>query len=446
MKVLIARVDGQRACGPCAGHPDPYVCPRCAGPSSPVTGDACDRCAVEDRLEALFHDLAPEAAVQLLPLRTALVAAEHPRTVLVWLRNSASARMLSRIAASGRLPTHADLDTIAASDRGAAQCADHLRAVLVAFGTLPARDEHLAAIERHLTRTLVRHSQYTELLKPYVRWSVLPRARRRAARAASTGGRARWAYTRVNCAVAFLTHLASLGLGLSDATQQHVDRWLATGPSTRYELRDFLVWTARHGRSRELLVPHRGKAEPEGLDADVHWDLLQRCLHDEFLPLDVRAAGALLLLFGQHLTRIVTLTTGHLGTRDGHPTLRLDDTPMRLPLPLAAVLTQLAAEPRRGWKGNRPGPWLFPGVRPGTHQSTGPLARALAEHGIPVRPARATALVQLAQDMPPAVLAPLLGLHVITALQWRHRAGADWTAYLQARTRALASGRPAPGP
>ncbi|WP_159046878.1 hypothetical protein [Streptomyces sp. XY66] len=340
---------------------------------------------------------------------------------------------MSETVASGRLPSHADLDTIAASGRGAAQCADYLRAVLVSFGTLPVRDEYLAAIERHLTRTLVRHPEYTELLKPYVRWSVLPRARRRAARAASTSGRARWAYTRVNCAVAFLTHLAGLGLSLPEATQQHVDQWLAEGPGTRYELRDFLVWTARHGHGRGLLVPHRGKAEPEGLDEDVHWDLLQRCLHDDMLPLDVRAAGALLLLFGQHLTRIVTLTTGHLGTHDGHPTLRLDDTPMRLPHPLATVLTRLAAEPKQGWKGNTRGTWLFPGVRPGTHQSTGPLARALAEHGIPVRPARATALIQLAQDMPPAVLAPLLGLHVITALQWRRRAGTDWTAYLAAR-------------
>ncbi|MFD3469968.1 hypothetical protein ACFWWM_27105 [Streptomyces sp. NPDC058682] len=310
-------------------------------PQQPRHRDSCDRCAVEDRLEALFHGLPPDAAAQLVPLRAAPVAAEHQRTVLAWLRNSASARILIGIAASCRLPTHADLDTIAASGRGAAQCAAHLRAVLVAFGTLPARDEHLAAIERHLTRTLVRHPEYTELLKPYVRWSVLPRARRRAARAVSTRGRARWAYARVNCAVAFLTHLHGLGLGLGlpDATQQHVDGWLAAGSGTRYELRDFLVWTARHGHSRELLVPHRGKAEPEGLGEDIHWDLLQRCLHDDALPLDVRAAGALLLLFGQHLTRIVTLTTGHLGTRNGHPTLRLDDTPMRLPGPLAAVLT-----------------------------------------------------------------------------------------------------------
>ncbi|MET9607073.1 hypothetical protein ABZZ17_18640 [Streptomyces sp. NPDC006512] len=411
-----------------------------------MTGESCDRCAVAEHLNVLFGDLPPQPAAALAPLGEALVAAEHPRTVLTWLRNSASARILTDTAAAGRLPTHADLDAIAASGRGAAQRTDYLRGLLVACGTLPARDEHLAAIERHLTRTLTRHPQFAPLLRPYVRWSVMPRARRRAARRPSTRGRARWAYTRVNCAVAFLTHLAGLGISLPDATQHHIDQWLAAGSSTPYELRDFLVWTAGQGHSRDLLVPHRRKSESDGLDEGTHWDLLQRCLHDDSLPVEVRAAGAVLLLFGQHLTRIVPLTTGHLRTHDGHAVLLLDDTPIRLPDPLSAVLTRLAEAPKPGWRGNVPGTWLFPGSRPGTHRGTGSLARALTEHGIPIRPARTTALIQLAQDLPPAVLAQLFGLHVITALQWRRRAATDWTAYLQARRRALAAGQPTARP
>lgn len=271
--------------------------------------------------------------------------------------------------------------------------------------------------------------------------------RRRAAGAASTRGRARWAYTRIHAAVAFLEHLATLDATLPDATRREVDRWLAVGTSTRYELRDFLVWTARRGHSEDLLVPHRGKVEPEGIDEDTHWDLLQQCHHDEDLPLDVRAAGSLLLLFGRHLTHIVTLTTGHLGVHDGYPTLRLDSTPIRLPEPLATLLNRLIdQQPRQGWIGNTPGTWLFPGARPGTHRSTGPLARVLTGHGIPIRASRVTALIQLAEEMPPAVLDPLVGLHVITALQWRRRAATDWTAYLPARRRALTGRRPPSGP
>ncbi|GAA3043622.1 hypothetical protein GCM10017562_75750 [Streptomyces roseofulvus] len=42
----------------------------------------------------------------------------------------------------------------------------------------------------------------------------------------------------------------------------------------------------------------------------------------------------------------------------------------------------------------------------------------------------------LACGLSPAVLGPMLGLHPITAVQWRRRAVTDWTAYLQARTEA----------
>ncbi|EDX20308.1 hypothetical protein SSAG_00099 [Streptomyces sp. Mg1] len=50
----------------------------------------------------------------------------------------------------------------------------------------------------------------------------------------------------------------------------------------------------------------------------------------------------------------------------------------------------------------------------------------------------------LACELPPAVLGPMLGLHPITAVQWRRRATTGWTAYLQARQRALTDGPPHP--
>nr|WSX54032.1 hypothetical protein OG409_37000 [Streptomyces sp. NBC_00974] len=57
-----------------------------------------------------------------------------------------------------------------------------------------------------------------------------------------------------------------------------------------------------------------------------------------------------------------------------------------------------------------------------------------------------TALVQLAPDLPPAILAPMLGLHPITAQQWRRRAATDWTAYLEARSTSRAPGDDTTGP
>ncbi|MEV6655354.1 hypothetical protein [Streptomyces sp. NPDC051219] len=153
-----------------------------------------------------------------MPQRALRQCTKSPRTVLTWLRTSESARLLHDIAASGRMLTHTDLDTLAVSTgRGGAQSTDYLRSLLVAYGILPVRDEHLAGIERHLARTLLRHPQHAPLLQPYVCWSVLPRARRRAARMPSTRGRTTWAATRVNAAVDFLQHLVTLGLTLDKA-------------------------------------------------------------------------------------------------------------------------------------------------------------------------------------------------------------------------------------
>lgn len=213
------------------------------------------------------------------------------------------------------------------------------------------------------------------------------------------------------------------------------------GRSTRYDVRDFLVWAARRGHCRDLVVPVRLRAEPAGLDEDSHWEILHQCLTDTALPLDVRAAGALLLLFGQELTRIAALPISAVTAVDGDTVLVLDRVPIRLPEPLSRLLADLIAQPPPvGWSATCPSRWLFPGTGPGQHLSSTALGRRLTAQNVPIRPARVTALVQLAQDLPPAVLVPMLGLHIVTLEKWRHRVVTDWTAYLQARTTVPASG------
>ncbi|MFE7112956.1 hypothetical protein ACFU98_40005 [Streptomyces sp. NPDC057575] len=81
-------------------------------------------------------------------------------------------------------------------------------------------------------------------------------------------------------------------------------------------------------------------------------------------------------------------------------------------------MTTLADHPDpQGWAANTSAGWLFPGHLPGAHISAVALSRRLAACHIPNRPARTTALVALACDLPPAVLGPMLGLHPITAVQ-----------------------------
>lgn len=311
---------------------------------------------------------------------------------------------------------------------------DYLRSVLLAYQALPERDELPARFERHLARVLDRRPEHAPLLQAYVRWSLLPRARRRGQRAYSFANRLRWAQQRISTAAGFLAIMHKAGLSLAEVTQHEVDQWLTSGLSTRYEVRDFLVWAARRGHSCDLDVPHRPRPDPIALDEDSHREILCQFLTDTALPLDVRAAGTILFLFGQEVTRIAALPADAVTVRNNETVLILDRIPLRLPGPLSQLLTDFTNQPPPpGWAINYPNRWLFPAAEPSRHITGTTMARRLTTHGIPIRPARATALVQLAQDMPPAVLAPMLGLHPITVTKWRSRAATDWTAYLQAR-------------
>ena len=80
-----------------------------------------------------------------------------------------------------------------------------------------------------------------------------------------------------------------------------------------------------------------------------------------------------------------------------------------------------------GWparRHGRPPPGALPaGVavhRPPTRPATAPqhLTTRLAALGIPTRATRNAALLQLAAEVPPTVLADLLGLHPHTAVAW----------------------------
>ncbi|MFB6582940.1 hypothetical protein ACFCYC_36980 [Streptomyces sp. NPDC056402] len=64
--------------------------------------------------------------------------------------------------------------------------AEYLRGLLTAYQVLESRDELAVRIVRHLERTVARHPEHGALLRAYVRWSLLPRAKRH--QAARAGG------------------------------------------------------------------------------------------------------------------------------------------------------------------------------------------------------------------------------------------------------------------
>jgi hypothetical protein len=321
----------------------------------------------------------------------------------------------------------------------------YLRQILVQTGILPRRDEDVervpAWLEHHLAGKPAGHAR---LIRPFLHWSLLRRARSRAAKRRFPAIAGREMRRRALTALELMAWIEERAVTLDTLSQDDLDRWLGEpGTQQRYRVRHFLAWTADRGLSRRLTVPAIPRQQPAGfLDDDRRWSLLQRCLTDEGLPARVRAAGALVLLFGLQVQRIRHLTADQVAGKDGEAYLAAGSRPVLLPPRLGAVLRELAAQPPpRLMIPSGPGAprWLFPGHVPGQPLDQRSLTTLLNRHGISARPARNGALAALASDLPAPVIADFLGIHVSTAVRWVTYARQDWTAYLAARDADLRS-------
>ncbi len=146
-----------------------------------------------------------------------------------------------------------------------------------------------------------------------------------------------------------------------------------------------------------------------------------------------------LLLYGQQLSRIAAMTASQVTTRDGTVHIRLGDHDVPVPEPLGIVLTELVRTGRSHTGTGSPAitPWLFPGGLPGQPITAPRLGGRLRALGVYAKTGRRAALLDLASQLPAAVLADLLGLAPGTAVRWMRQAAGDWSSYAAelARTR-----------
>jgi hypothetical protein len=115
--------------------------------------------------------------------------------------------------------------------------------------------------------------------------------------------------SRLRRALELLDWLDEHGLPLGELSQPELETWLEEGPEKRREVRAFITWARGRGLAGELVVPRAPVAAPSVFSTDEDQaEQLHRCLGDDALPLDVRTAGALALLFGLQHTRLLELT------------------------------------------------------------------------------------------------------------------------------------------
>ncbi|WP_079185690.1 hypothetical protein [Streptomyces sp. NBRC 110465] len=371
-------------------------------------------------------------APPLQPLVHVLADAENPYQVLKWLRRSPAAHLVRRLALSPEALSHEALDAL--PQRAASA---YVRGLLVTAGILAPRDENLALLTNYVTRTVADlPARQANLIRPFAEWHIVRDARRRSLRGRYTYAAYKGDYGNVTAAIDFLNWLDSQSLNLRRLQQLHLDTWATNRPSLRARAIPFLRWgIARHLCPPDLVIDRPDSQLPGNFQAeDDAREELARCLNDAKLPLDVRIAGALVRLYALPLTRIVELTTEHISHDREHTYLKVKQHPFLLPPKLAGLIADqircgtpghsTATEPRH----------LLPGQSPGRPRNPIGFADTLRHHGLSARAARNTAMLNALTDLPPMIIADLLGIHPKTADRWAALAGNNWSEYVSSRT------------
>jgi hypothetical protein len=416
-------------CAACT-RPDPSFwrgCPVCGQPQ--LSTRSCTRCNLRERLRALLADHDGDVRAELRGLQDTLAGSERPNLVLAWLNKTVIASVLREFGTGQRAISHAALDELPVS-----KPVEHLRAILVAAATLPPRDEHLARLERWIACTLAERGDpgQQELLHRYAIWHLLRRLRQRNHATYATHAQVVTVQRHVKAAIALLDGLAARGRALTDTRQADLDNWLTSDQAShRREAGHFVRWASRQNLTSLQFPATRWQGPTRTIDTEARWAQARWLLHDHTLNAVDRVAGLLVLLYAQTPAAISRLTLDHVQTTDHTVHLRLGCEPVTLPEPLAGLLAGLIAR-RRGHAAlgdQGTSPWLFPGGRPGQPISAYQLAERLRQLGLRPAQSRTTALFGLATELPAAVLAQMLGIHIKVAVAWQHASAGDWTTY-----------------
>lgn len=401
------------------------ICQRC-GAHAQVRQRRCGRCSLRQRLHELLRDDTGKIHPQLRTLHDNLVNHERPSTVLLWLNKDNATAILGELAAGKRALTHAALDELPD-----AKPLRHLRAILVATGALPPRDEHLIRLEQWIIHAIADHGEQ-QLLHRYAIWHALHRLRRRNNGRHATHGQAVVIQQQLRAAIALLDWLAAHDLTLASVRQGDLDDWLTCEhSSSRREAGHFVRWAKRQKLTSLEFAATKWDGPSGVIDTETRWQHARRLLHEQSIKPEDRVAGLLVLLYAQWPAAISRLTIDQVHTDRQGIRLQLGREPIVLPEPLATLVLQLVASRRgHGTLGDEgTSTWLFPGGRPGRPISAAQLSERLRQLGLRPGQDRSAALFQLATELPAAMLARLLGIHISVAASWQRASSGDWTSY-----------------
>ncbi|MFD0633071.1 hypothetical protein ACFQ9X_17325 [Catenulispora yoronensis] len=402
------------------------ACARCGVLGSQHRLGLCTACAWPDAIRKLLTG--PDGTVRpdIEPVLAALIATDAAAG-LNFVARLRHQNALAELAEASGPVTHQVLDKLSS-----ATAANRLRAALVEAGVLPARDEWLISLETSIEARIKRVTdpEHRRILQSFATWHHLRRLRTIAGRRPLTQDQVHYAVNAVTAAASLLNWLTDRGQTLLTCTQHDIDDWLPNDQFSRS--RGFVTWAVQRRHATAIEIPRFANAPVRNVlpEHDQRWDLARRLLNDESILVADRVAGLLVLLYAQRVVRITQLTTKHVAVTDIGVELRLGEEPILLPTALGDLLVRLV-EDRCGAPATAPDDavWLYPGTRLGRSIARSDMTTRLLELGVSPTLGRNTALMEMAAEMPAAVITRMLGISLDRATRWTQDAGNTRPSY-----------------
>ncbi|WP_258184485.1 Fis family transcriptional regulator [Microbacterium foliorum] len=359
-----------------------------------------------------------------MPLADALKSMKRANSGLTWIRQAHVQDFLARLAATEHV-THEQIDELPSSPTR-----EHVRGLLVVHGALPQRDSYLATFNDWLGDLPARlsNSEHRNVLDRYIRWDHL---RKMHANAPVTRGMFLRSKQTLTVAVDFLNWITDEGLDLAGLAQDDIDVWASGGPTTRLLAERFLNW-ARKNRlvETDLKMPRHKRGTAPRLGILEQQSASERLLDPSSMDPRDRAAGVLILVFGQQLEHLVRLKWEDVIVRQDAVVIEFGGEPMTIPEPFDEVWRTLYANPTNNQTAAHPsGDLVFPGYRPGKPLNPGYLGDRIKVM-LQARAARLGALNELTKLAPMVIVAKALGYSATTLENHARDAGATYARYL----------------
>lgn len=426
-RIVNGRIDGRPFCPLCyPKQPESFrPCTSC-GTVARLIAKLCPRCRADQMIREMIPDHLAAADARIGELRARWFLGAPTKVIYAFERGTVACTLITRLLATPELRTHEYLDKAGSENQTRS-----VRSVLVDHGLLPPRDELLARFETWLTEALQAIADPSERrqVTQYSRWRHLRLLRKNTM--PIRAGQLSWRRIEITGIIELLDWAHRRGGSLASLSQADLDEWLADG--ARPHLHHFVKWTSKRHLTRALAAPapKNSTLSPRGISDAERWRLLADVTADPAIDPHTKFAAGLMLMFGVRAVRIVQLRAEDITLTEDGVLVRLGEAPLVLPAELAPAAAGAAR--------NRTAPrmfvesieqeWLFPGARAGQHMASSTLNDRLCAVGIPPRLARASALIALAQELPPVVLSRLTGLEITSAIAWSNAIAANNSSY-----------------